>query len=168
MPLSLNYRFLLLASVISAAANSIINLALAQTLWYNHELIPLWGPQSIASFLTSASMVSSYVITFVVTKATRNALRSEQILPLRWHLKSQTLIDQLPAQTAHRAFVLGIIGALMSGLTIYLLNFKQFTSFYFYEFAAFSIVYFVLLSSSIAVMSAYRAMGDDVLKEANL
>lgn len=168
MPLSLNYRFLLIASVTSAAATSVINLAIAQTIWYKYELIPLLGPGSISSYLTSASMVSSFIITFLVTKATRNAIRSQQIYPLHWHLKSQTLIDQLPTHTAHRAFILGIVGAMMSGLTIYLLNFKNFTAFYYSEFAAFSIMYFVLLSSAMAVMSAYRAMGDDVLKQVKL
>ncbi|GAB3202038.1 hypothetical protein GCM10027293_26450 [Pontibacter aydingkolensis] len=154
--------------MVSAVATAVINLAIAQTLWYNYELIPLWGPQSIASYLTSASMLSSFMITFLVTKATRNSIRAQHIFPLHWHLKSQTLIDQLPSHTAHRAFVLGVIAALMSGLTIFLLDFKNFTSFYHSEFAAFSIVYFVLLSSSIAVMSAYRAMGDDVLKQVKL
>ncbi|MBC5991702.1 hypothetical protein H8S84_02510 [Pontibacter sp. SD6] len=168
MPLSLNYKFLLIASATSAAATTIISLALAHTLWYNYEVIPLMGRNSIASFLTSASMLSSFIITFMITKATRNAIRSQQIYPLHWHLKSQTLIDQLPRHTVHRAFILGIIGALMSGLTIYLLQFKGFTSFYFSQFVGFSIMYFVLLPTAVAVMSAYRAMGDDVMKQVKL
>ena len=168
MPLSLNYKFLLIASATSAGITAVVNLAVAQALWYSHSQIPLWGQQGLASYLTSASMVSSFIITFVVTKATRKAIRTQHIYPLHWHLKSQTLIDQLPTHTAHRAFILGIVGALMAGLTIYLLNYKGFTLFYYYEFAAFSIVYFLLLASSMAVMAAYRAMGDDVLKQVKL
>ncbi|WP_299822007.1 hypothetical protein [uncultured Pontibacter sp.] len=165
MPISLNYKFLLQASVLSALATSVINLAISRTLWYNYDLIPLWGPQCIASYLTTASMVFSFGITLIVTKAARKALRTQQILPLHWHLKSQTIIDQLPVPTVHRAFILSILGALMAGLTIFLLNYKNFTAFYYYEFAAFSIVYFSMLSVAMAVMSAYRAMGDDVLKQ---
>ncbi|MEJ8802318.1 hypothetical protein [Pontibacter sp. H249] len=149
----------------SAAAAATINLAIAHTIWYSYEYISLWGTNGIASYLTSGSMISSYTITFFVTKATRNAIRTQQIFPLHWHLKSQTLIDQLPTQTAHRAFILGIVGAFMSGLTIYLLDYKNIMSLYFYEYVAFSMVYFILLASAMAVMAAYRAMGDDVLKQ---
>lgn len=168
MPLSLNYRFILIVAVTSAVATAVLGLALAHTIWYNYELIPLFGRNSVSSYLTSASMIFSFIITFMVTKATRKATRSQQIFPLHWHLKSQTLIDQLPRQTTLRAFILGIVGALMSGLTIALLYFKDFSSFYFYQLAAFSTVYFVLLASAMSIMTAYRSMGDDVLKQVRL
>ena len=165
MPLSLNYKFLLTVSTVSAAATTVLSIAIAQTIWYSYEHIPLFGRNSIASFLTSASMVYCYAITFMVTKATRNAVRAQQIFPLRWHLKNQTLIDQLSSHTAHRAFILGIAGSLMSALTIYLLSLKNYHVFNYQQLAAFSVAYFVLLSSSVAVVAAYRAMGDDVLKQ---
>lgn len=164
MPLSINYRFLLVTSLLSGGITAALNLAISETIWHTYSLIPLWGPHGVAGYLTSFSIVAAFIITFMVTKISRRAIRQQYLYPLHWHLKSKTVIDQLPHKSFLRAFILSIIGGLIALLTVFLLNYKHFTAFYYDEYATFSIIYLFSFSAGFALMSAYRAMGDNVFK----
>lgn len=166
MTVSLNYKFLLIASVLATVISALLNITVSNILWNGFELVPLWGRQSVASYLYSFSFFSNFVLVWMVTKATRAAIRNKQVLPLHWHLTSKTLIDSLPLFIGARAVILALSSCLMTGLTLYLLELKGYNSFYTSEFNILSTVFFVLQSAAIAIMAIYRAMGDNVTHHA--
>ncbi|WP_439882936.1 hypothetical protein ACSX1A_07150 [Pontibacter sp. MBLB2868] len=168
MALSLNYKFLLLACLISALASAVLNTVVVNIVFSGYKLIPVWGQQSVASYLFTSSIITNFILVWVVTKSTRKALSAKHILPLHWHLKSQTLVDRLPARTAMRSFILAVASCLMTAYTLYLLGLKGFNAFYRSEFYTFNLVYFSIQSAAIAVMAIYRAMGDNVMEQYNL
>ncbi|MFD2515730.1 hypothetical protein ACFSRY_17800 [Pontibacter locisalis] len=168
MALSLNYRFLLMVTAVAALISALLNMIASNVVWYGYELIPLWGRKSVTSYLYSTSIITSFILVWLVTKSTRYALRSKQILPLHWHLKSQTLIDSLPSRAVPRSFILAIASCFLTGFTLFLLDLREFYSFYSSEFFAFSTVYYILQSAAIAVMAIYRAMGDNVMHHAKV
>ena len=167
MPLSLNYRFLLFTGALLSVCAGSIGAVLTRALWNNYDIVPLWGQESIVTHLLSSSFVLGALVCWTATKATRNALRSKQVLPLHWHLKSQTVIDKLPAGTLHRAFILGLIGMLIAGITLLLFRYRRLENLPSEDFTVFFAIYCVLLSGAISVMAIYRALGDNVLHRAN-
>jgi hypothetical protein len=160
MALSPNYRFLLLISLLAALVSALLNMIINNIMWSRYNMIPLWGHKSITSYLYIFSILFSFILVFFVTKVTRNALRTKQLMPLQWHYKSQTIIDNLPSKTVPRAFILAMVSCLMASLTIMLLDKQGLTHMFNAEFYAFSTFFFLLQSVAIAIMAIYRAMGD--------
>ncbi|WP_144266262.1 hypothetical protein [Pontibacter ummariensis] len=165
MPVSLNYKFLMSIGAALALVTGVLGASLVSLLWGEAELVPLWGQQSIASHLVSFSVIVGFVLGWIATKATRKALLSKKVLPLHWHLKSQTVIDQLPARTWHRSLMLGLSGALLASLTLILFEAKRLSHLPYDKFVLLFSVYAVTLSVAITVMAVYRAMGDKTVQQ---
>ncbi|MFD1185924.1 hypothetical protein ACFQ2O_06880 [Pontibacter rugosus] len=139
-----------------------------QLFWEQQNPVPLWGQQSISTDLMTFSVVSGFILTWVVTKCTRQALRQNKVLPLHWHLKSQTLIDRLPSHTFNRAFILALNSVFTSALLIQLLEWKNLNFMSHADYCILFVFYGVLLTIAVTVMSFYRALGDNFLRKSNV
>ncbi|WP_137758422.1 hypothetical protein [Pontibacter sp. SGAir0037] len=84
-------------------------------------------------------------------------------MPLHWHLKSKTLIDQLPVQVFPRAVFLGLAGVTMGFITIYFLKLYAVTYLHFTELMLFMLMYAGLSGFSATVVSVYRSLGDGAI-----
>ncbi|WP_276495890.1 hypothetical protein [Pontibacter litorisediminis] len=168
MPISLNYKFLIVISSILALCSLTLNMALFHLLWLPHEQLPLWGQQSMATHLFAYSTVAGFVLGWAATRATRWALRNRRVLPLHWHLKSQTLIDRLPSRTFNRAFMFALAGFSIASILVLLLSLLQLNYVPFFEFQQLSIIYSVCLAGAITCMAVYRALGDRIMSHSKV
>lgn len=162
MPLSLNYRFFLTLSAILALSTGGLCFAMVQVLWPADSLVPLWGPQSMAFKLIGFSVVYGFTLGWVATRCTRWALRQHKVLPLHWHLKSQTLIDRLPARTFNRAFMLALASGTIALIMVLLLDVSHLHMLPLGKFTVVAVLYTTLLAVAVTVMAVYRALGDNV------
>ncbi|GHA59029.1 hypothetical protein [Pontibacter akesuensis] len=168
MKISLNYKFLIGLAVKLVLASAVVCFLLVQLIWGDAVEVPLWGQRSISTDLVSYSIVSGFFTSYLVTRSTRKALDENKVLPLHWHLKSQTLIDRLPSLSLFRAFILSLTGVSTSFILILLL---ELSGSYFVPLAEYKLLfvtYGMLLSIAITIMAFYRALGDKVLKKSEL
>lgn len=164
MQLSLNYRFLILLAGALALLALVLNLVLSHLLWLPDQTLPLWGPQSIAMHLFTFSTITGFGLGWIATMTTRWALRSGRVLPLHWHLKSQTLVDQLPSRTFSRAFMFALAGLAIGAIMIMLLDTLQLYAIPYPDFQVLSSIYSFCLSVAITSMGVYRAMSDTMMR----
>lgn len=167
MPISLNYKFLLRITGWLVGATAILSVLLIQILEHHEESVPLWGQNSISTDLLVFSPLLAFLIGFIATKLTHRALLSKKVLPLHWHLKSQTLIDRLPGHILHRAFMLSLAGAMVAGIILMLFRLRHIEHISYQEYLIMFLLHSVSLAGAITVMAVYRALGDkSMLREA--
>lgn len=160
MAISLNYRFLLRISAWLIFATAMLSVLLMHVTGHHAELVPLWGQKSIATDLLTFSLVFGFALSLIATKLTHSALLSKKVLPLHWHLKSQTLIDRLPGHLIHRAFMLGLAGVLISSLTLLLFRLYKIEQMPYQRYLVVFTLHGASLAGAITVMAVYRALGD--------
>ncbi|AKD04678.1 hypothetical protein POKO110462_08455 [Pontibacter korlensis] len=168
MQISLNYRFLIALLALLAVGSGAISILLTMMLWLPSAGVPLWGQQSVSTHLFAYSVVFGFILGWIATKATRRALRTRQVLPLHWHLKSQTLIDRLPSRTFNRAFMFALAGACMATIMVLLIDLRQLHFIPFAEYLVLTTVYSICFTAAITVMSVYRALGDDTMRHSKV
>ncbi|MCX2739370.1 hypothetical protein [Pontibacter anaerobius] len=168
MQISLNYRFLILLAVILAIAALFINGTLFALFWLSHDEIPLWGQQSIAIHLFAYSLATGFILGWIATRATRWALRNGKVLPLHWHLKSQTLIDRLPSKTFNRAFMFALAGVSIASIMVLLLDLLQLYYIPYADFQLLSSVFSICFSAAITIMAVYRGLGDKIMRHSKV
>jgi len=166
MPISLNYRFLIRVAVSLAMAAALAGILILEVLGHHEQSVPLWGRESMATDLITFSLTFGFSISWLATKLTWQALRKKQVLPLHWHLKSQTLIDRLPANLVHRAFMLGLAGVMLAMITLSLFHLKHTRQLPYHQYLILFIVHTVSLTAAVTVMAVYRALGDRIPKHA--
>ncbi len=162
MPLRLNYKFILTITPLLAIASMLLNMAITWLLWRNTATVPLWGPSGIALHVLLTGFLQGAVLGWITTKLTRYGLKTKQVLPLHWHLKSQTLIDRLPPRSLHRAFILGLMGLIMTMVVLLMFHLQGIEFMMVKEFIPFIAILSFMLASGIVVVAIYRAMGDNV------
>lgn len=160
MTISLNYRFLINLSVWLVLATALLSTMYLLVLDHHAELVPLWGQTSMATDLIAFSFVVGFLLCFVATKLTHRAIKHKKVLPLHWHLKSQTLIDRLPKQLVHRSFMLGLAGVVLSCLSLLLFRLREIEQVPYEQYLLFFVVHAVSLAGGVTVMSVYRSLGD--------
>lgn len=158
----MNYRFLLRLGTGLALLNVVLNAAAAWLLFHNYEVVPLWGPASMAALLFCSGGLMGLIFGYLATRATRFALRTCRALPLHWHLKSQTLIDRMPAGTFHRSFILGLCGIFFAYLTLLLLEIQDRQALLLREFMVLLSIQAALSCAGVTAMAFYRALGDEI------
>lgn len=160
MRISLNYKFLLQITGWLVGATAMLSVLLMLVLEHHTEVVPLWGQKSISTDLLVFSPLLAFLIGFIATKLTHRALLSKKVLPLHWHLKSQTLIDRLPGHILHRAFMLSLAGVLVAGIMLMLFRLRHIENISFQEYLIMFLLHAVSLAGAITVMAFYRALGD--------
>ena len=160
MAISLNYKFLLRISIWLTVSTAVLSVLLMQVLGHHEEMVPVWGQESMATDLLVYSPILGFIVGLVSTKLTHRALRSKRVLPLHWHLKSQTLIDRLPNHIIHRAFMLGLAGALIASILLFLFRVRKIEQVPYQDYLAIFLLHAISLAGAIVVMSVYRALGD--------
>ncbi|PTX20244.1 hypothetical protein C8N40_103319 [Pontibacter mucosus] len=168
MQLSLNYKFLILLQSVMAFLALGLNTVLTLLLWLPKSILPLWGQHSIATYFFIFTMSIGFVVGWVATKVTRKALRIGRVLPLHWHLKSQTLIDKLPSKTFNRAFMFSLSGFSMAAILVMLLDTLQLQAIPYLDFMLLSGIYSVCVSVAITSMAVYRALSDNILRHSRI
>ncbi len=160
MRISLNYRFLLRTALIMTLATALLGVLAIHLLGHHDRQVPLWGPESMAADLIVFSLLFGCLLSWIVTLLTRKAIENRKVIPLHWHLKSQTLIDRLPTSTVSRSFMLGLAGVLLALIMLFLLDLKQLGQLPYQEYLVLFSMHAVTLSATITVMAVYRALGD--------
>lgn len=169
MAISTNYSFLFRIGGWAILTTALLSMLLMQVLEHHADEVPLWGPYSIATDLLTFSFVLGFFLSLIATKLTHSALLAKKVLPLHWHLKSQTLIDRLPRQLVHRAFMLGLAGILMASLTLFLFRLVRVEQIPYEEYLLIFLLHAVSLAGAVTVMSVYRALGDNaILRKARI
>lgn len=168
MEISLNYRFLIGLGLVLALGSGAVCLLLVQLLWLPQEQLQLWGQRSMATYLFSYSVLFGFLLGWLATKATRRALRTNQVLPLHWHLKSQTLIDRLPSRTFNRAFMFALAGAVIAAIMVVLLELQNLYYMPYTDFLTLAAVYAICMALAITTMAVYRALGDKTLRHSKI
>lgn len=163
MAISLNYRFLFRISTWMVLATALLSVLLMLVMRHHADQVPLWGQKSMATDLFTFSFVMGFIVCLIATKLTHKALRCRKVLPLHWHLKSQTLIDRLPNHSIHRSFMLGLAGVIISCITIYLFRLSQIEWVPYQEYLMIFLLHAVSLAGAVTVMAVYRALGDYAL-----
>lgn len=160
MRISLNYKFLFQITSWLVGATAMLGVLLMLLLEHHAEVVPLWGQKSISTDLLIFSPLLAFLIGFIATKLTHRALLSKKVLPLHWHLKSQTLIDRLPGHILHRAFMLSLAGVMVAGITLMLFRIRHIDNISYQEYLIMFLLHAVSLAGAITVMAVYRALGD--------
>ncbi|WP_162053872.1 hypothetical protein [Pontibacter pamirensis] len=160
MAISINYRFLIRIGGWVILSTAMLCVLLLQVLEQHAEIVPLWGQKSISTDLLTFSFAFGFVLNLIATKLTHKALLAKKVLPLHWHLKSQTLIDRLPRLLLQRAFMLGLAGTLMACLTLFLFRLVHVEQVPYQEYIVIFLLHAVSLAWAITVISVYRALGD--------
>jgi hypothetical protein len=163
MPLSLNYKFLILLAGTTTLFAFLLNLAISNLLWEKGQQLPLWGQRSIATYLFAFGILTSFGVSWFASRATRWALRNGRVLPLHWHLKSQTLIDKLPSRTFNRAFMFALAGFSLAAILVLLLDTLQYYAVPYADFILLSSIFSISLTVAITSMANYRALGDTIV-----
>jgi len=166
MVISKNYRFLLRLAIAMSVATAVLGLLLLHLIGHHAQFVPLWGQESMATDLIVFSLGFGFMLSWTATKMTRQALQQKKVLPLHWHLKSQTLIDRLPAHTLHRAFMLGLAGVVLAGIMLLLIQLKHIEEMPYQEYLVLFVMHAVSLAAIVTVMAVYRALGDQIPKHA--
>ncbi|MFD2999047.1 hypothetical protein ACFS7Z_01630 [Pontibacter toksunensis] len=167
MRISLNYKFLLQITGWLVGATAVLIMLLMQVLEHHEGTVPLWGQKSASTDLLIFSPALAFLTGLVATKLTHRALLRKKVLPLHWHLKSQTLIDRLPGHILHRAFMLSLAGGLVAGIILMLCRLRRIEQITYQEYLGMFFLHSVSLAGAITVMAVYRALGDyQMLKEA--
>ncbi|WP_164891006.1 hypothetical protein [Botryobacter ruber] len=164
MLLSRNYNFLAKTSIRMGLANISFFGLVTWLLWKDTPVVPLWGVKSMATHIMFLSFACGFIFCFAATKSTRAALRTNRIRPLNWHLKSQTMIDQLPRHSLHRAFFVSLMGCFLGILVLFLFHLYQVQQLLLTEFIIFNMIYAAHFAAGAATISVYRAMGDFTIK----
>ncbi|MCJ8163574.1 hypothetical protein MKJ04_01895 [Pontibacter sp. E15-1] len=141
-------------------ATAVLGVLIIDLLGHHDEMVPLWGRQSMATDLLAFSLVFGGLLCCLVTRLTRKAIEKRKVVPLHWHLKSQTLIDRLPSTVLHRAFMLGLAGVLLATIMLELLNLKHVSRLPYHAYLLLFAMHAVSLAATITVMAVYRALSD--------
>ncbi|MCC9135377.1 hypothetical protein [Pontibacter silvestris] len=160
MGLSSNYKFLLYLGCLFAFITCFVSGLVTFLFWGDVALVPLSGTNSSLVHHLLSSFIYGFVLSLLTTSITRRALLTKKVLPLHWHLKSQTLIDRLPSNILHRSFMLGLAGTTMAGVSIFLFDLEQVYLMPLKEFIIFKSIFAALLGAAVTVMAVYRAMVD--------
>lgn len=160
MTISINYRFLLRIGGWLLLATALLSVLLMQVLGHHAEMVPLWGQKSLSTDLLTFSFALGFILSLIATKLTHKALLVKKVLPLHWHLKSQTLIDRLPKLLLHRAIMLGLAGVLMASLTLFLFRLIRVEQVPYQEYMIIFLLHAVSVAGAVTVISIYRALGD--------
>lgn len=164
MGISPNYKFLLYIGVLFAFITGLLSALTTFVIWSGTPVVPVWGTKSAVTQHLLTSFIYGFILGLLSTSITRKALRARKIIPLHWHLKSQTLIDRLPSNTIHRSFMLGLAGSLMAGISLFLFNLKHTQEMALTEYIIFKSIFGAFLGAVVTVMAVYRAMGDTTVK----
>ncbi|WP_347159206.1 hypothetical protein [Pontibacter chitinilyticus] len=162
MRISQNYSFMLSMGLINTLLNILWKTGVASLLWGEQENVRLWGPTSMAVFLIACGGITGFGLGLTVTKITRQGLRKQKVLPLHWHLKSQTLVDRLPASMLSRAFMLALCGVLFNYIILVLLEVKGKSCLQITELYLLLTVLAACEAISLTVMAFYRTLGDTI------
>ncbi len=160
MSLNLNYKLLIKICSVVALGNMVANAFAVWTIWNGKVTVPVWGANGIAAYLFISSFLTGFLLCLLTTSYTRAALRDKKVLPLHWHLKNQTLIDQLPSTAFYRSFVLAILGAIMASITLLMLSQKKTEFMLFEEFFSFTLIYAATIAVAGSVICFYRSLVD--------
>ncbi|GAB3531836.1 hypothetical protein GCM10027443_14790 [Pontibacter brevis] len=163
MAISINYRFLFRIGGWSVLATALLSVLLMKVLEHHAEVVPVLGQKSMAIDLLTFSFALGFILNLISTKLTHIALKKRKVLPLHWHLKSQTLVDRLPQHLLHRAFMLGLAGLLVACLTLFLFRLREVEQLPYQEYLLIFSLHAVLLAGAVTVMSVYRGLGDYTL-----
>jgi len=151
-----------------ALLNMLLNAGMAWIILHSQAAVPLWGQASIAAFMLCSGALTGLIFGYIATRATWMGLRSSQVLPLHWHLKSQTLIDRLPASTFHRSFILSLCGILFTYLILLLLEVEDRSGLLLHEFIVLISIQAALSGAGITAMAFYRALSDKTAAKKNI
>lgn len=168
MPINLNYKYLVIISSIVAVGNMFANALAVWFIWEKNVSVPMWGAKGIAAYLFISSFLVGFFLCLLTTFFTRAALRSKKVLPLHWHLKNQTLIDQLPSSVFYRSFMLGILGAVMASINLLLFGQKKMQFMLFEDFLIFTLIYAATAAVAGTVICFYRSLGDGASRTVKL
>jgi len=106
----------------AAIFNFALNAAIAWLLFRSRDVVPLWGDRSIAGDTIATSMILPFLTTLIVTPTARRQVRAGRVVSLGWSRATHPTLGWLPRGTLARAFVLGIVCALvLSPLTLLVL-----------------------------------------------
>ncbi|MHA6247884.1 hypothetical protein ACXYMU_08115 [Pontibacter sp. CAU 1760] len=164
--ISLNYRFLLRMAVLMGLGTAIVSYLFLRVLGHHTSTVPVWGNVSMVTDIVGFSLVTGFLLSLAATYLTRQAIQERKVLPLHWHLKSQTLIDRLPSHPVHRAFMLSLAGVVLAGIMLYMLQLKHTDGLPYTHYTVLFVLHATSLSVTVTVMAVYRALGDRVTKQA--
>jgi len=116
-------RYLLVEQGIGAAIfNFVLNAAIAWLVFRSQDAVPLWGDRSIAGDTIATSMILPFLTTLIVTPTARRQVRTGRVVSLGWTRATHPTLGWLPRGTLARAFVLGVVCAVvLSPLTLLVL-----------------------------------------------
>ena len=117
-------RYLLVEQGIGAAVfNFALNAGIAWLLFRSQDVVPLWGDRSIAGDTIATSMILPFLTTLIVTPTARRQVRAGRVAALGWSRATHPTLGWLPRGTFARAFVLGVVCAVvLSPITLLVLG----------------------------------------------
>jgi len=157
---SAHVRFLVLEQGIgSAVFNFLLNGAIAWLLFSGLERVPLWGQQSIAGDTIGTCFFLPFFTALIVTPLVRKRVQSGSVAELEWTHETHPMLGWLPAGTAKRALVLGVVCALVVGpLSVWLLHRLEVGELTFWSFVAFKAAFAAALALIVTPVISVWAM----------
>jgi hypothetical protein len=157
-----HYRYLWLEQGIGAAIfNVVVSAGIAWLLFRPLDVVPLWGPQSIAGDTIATCFFLPFLTCLIVTRLAHREVRRGRLPAPRWRRTSHPVLRRLPAGTGRRAVVLGVLGVLLvAPVTIALLDAANIGALGFTGFVSFKALYAGVLGAAVTPVVALAALGD--------
>lgn len=153
-------RFLLLEEGVGAAVvNLLLNAGIAAMLFRQNALVPLWGQQSIAGDTIGTTFLLPLLTCLIVTPLARKQIRDGRLPVLEWTRESHPMLGWLPAGTARRGFVLGVLcTAVVAPLAIWALGAAHVSGMSYWRFVTFKASFAALLGAVVTPVIALWAI----------
>ncbi len=155
-------RYLILEQGIGAViVNLFTNATAAWLLFRSLEVVPLWGPRSIAGDTVATTFLLPFITCLIVTWLAHRAVDGGRFPPPEWRRASHPALGRLPRSTYLRGLLLGFVCMIVvAPVSIWALQVLEVVELSFWRFVLFKALFAGALAAPVTPIIAWCALGD--------
>jgi hypothetical protein len=155
-------RYLILEQGIGAViVNFFINATIAWLLFRSLEVVPLWGPQSIAGDTVATTFLLPFITCLIVTRLAHRAVDGGRFPAPEWRRASHPALGRLPRSTPLRALAFGFVCMItVAPASIWVLQILGLVQLGFWSFVLFKALFAGALAAPVTPIIGLCALGD--------
>ncbi len=153
-------RYLVLEQGVGAAfVNFVLNGLIAWAMFHGHEIVPLFGQQSIAGDTIGTTFMLPLLTCLIVTPLARQQIRNGRLAALGWSAESHPTLAWVPTGTFWRGLAMAAVCTIaVAPLAIFALSTFQLTPMNFWSFVTFKASFAAVLAALVTPFIALWAI----------
>ncbi len=153
-------RYLVLEQGVGAAfVNFVLNGLIAWAMFRGHEVVPLWGQQSIAGDTIGTTFMLPLLTCLIVTPLARQQVHHGRFAALGWSVDSHPTLAWVPTRTFWRGLAIALACTIaVAPISIFALDTLQLTAMNFWSFVTFKASFAALLAAVVTPFIALWAI----------